>query len=257
MDEEEIGLEQKTKKKKWPWIVGAIIVVIVIGSAMGGGKSGNSAVSSVPAVSSNPAAQSGTSSEVAAAASTVSTASAAPSNPVAVKKAYSATLLSGYYEIGVDIPAGTYDFAIVSGSGNVMTTSGEVNLIMGKQSDDMYQKTYKNAELNSGDTLFIQQCSIKISSQETDASLQKRINSSAKGISLSSGKYTAGKDFQPGYYDITLISGSGNVMCDDNELNAIFSNDNTFGVKEYKNVPFESGYKLDIEGPKVKLTPSK
>lgn len=240
---EELGTpEVKKKKKKWPWIIIAVVVIIIIAVASNCGSNGGGSTSNAPTVSN---------------AASTGTASASSSSVAEVKKAYSATLSPGYYEIGVDIPSGTYDFEIVSGSGNVTTTSGEVNLIMGKQSDDMYQKTYKNAELNRGDTLFVQQCTIKISSKEADMAVKKRNNSSAKAVSFSSGKYTAGKDFQPGYYDITLVSGSGNVICDDNELNAIFSNDSTLGVKEYKNVPFESGNKLDIEGAKVKLTPSK
>lgn len=250
MSEETGNSEIKKKKKKWPWIIIAVVVIIIIGAASNCGSNSGGSTSNAPTVSNAEAAST-------ANAGTSSMVSTPPNSTETVKKAYSATLETGYYEIGVDIPAGTYDFEIVSGNGNVTTQSGEVNLIMGKQSDDMYQKTYKNAELNAGDTLFLQQCSIKISTQEANMSIKKRDNSSAKEISLSSGKYTAGKDFQPGYYDITLVSGTGNVICSENQLNAIFSSDSAFGVKEYKNVPFQSGDKLDVEGPKVKLTPSK
>jgi hypothetical protein len=164
-------------------------------------------------------------------------------------------LEAGYYEIGIDIPAGTYDFELVSGSGNVFDIGDSVNLMMGK--GENFQQSYKNAELKDGNTLVLSQCSIKISSKAVNASLKKRDNTSAKEIVLSSGKYTAGKDFQPGYYDITLVSGSGNVICEDNQLNAMIGSDTSMFVKGYKNVPFKDGNKLDIEGPKVKLTPSK
>lgn len=240
---------QIVKKKKWPWIVVAVVVVIIIAAAVNGGNNGGS-TSNVPTVS-NSAAVTTTSK----AASTVTSAPANSTPPAT--KAFNATLEPGYYEIGVDIPAGTYDFEIVSGNGNVTTTSGSVNLIMGKQSGDMYQKTYKNAELNAGDSLFVQQCSIKIDTKAADMQIRKRDNSTAKEVNLSSGKYTAGKDFKAGYYDITLVSGSGNVICQDNELNAILGTEDQLGVKTYKNVPFKDGNKLDIEGPKVKLTPSK
>lgn len=66
---EEIGnseVKKKKKKKKWPWIVGAIVVLGIIGEAMGGGNSGGS-VSTEPSSASN--------SVVAAAASAASTAS--------------------------------------------------------------------------------------------------------------------------------------------------------------------------------------
>jgi hypothetical protein len=128
---------------------------------------------------------------------------------------------------------------------------------MGKGSDDMYQKSYKNAELADGSTLFLSQCSIKVSSQNAGA-VTARDNSGAKAFNItSSGKYSAGKDFQPGYYDIELVSGQGNVMCTENQLNAIFSKDASFGVTKYKNVKFESGNILQVEGTKIKLTPSK
>jgi hypothetical protein len=240
----------KKKRKKWPWIIIAIVVVFIIAAASSCGGGSGGSTSNKPTVSNAEATST--------VKTTVSSETSAPLNSSeTAKKAYSATLKPGYYEIGVDIPAGTYDFAIASGSGNVTTTSGDVNLIMGKQSGDMYQKTYKNAELNSGDTLFLQQCSIKISTKNADMAIKKRDNSSAKAVTFSSGKYTAGKDFQPGYYDITIVSGSGNVICEDNELNAMMGKDTSMYVKEYKNVHFEDGNKLDIEGPKVKLTPSK
>ena len=180
---------------------------------------------------------------------------AVPSSATEAKKAYASTLEAGYYEIGIDIPAGTYDFELVSGSGNVFDIGDSVNLMMGK--GENFQQSYKNAELKDGNTLVLSQCSIKISSKAVNASLKKRDNTSAKEIVLSSGKYTAGKDFQPGYYDITLVSGSGNVICEDNQLNAMIGSDTSMFVKGYKNVPFKDGNKLEIEGPKVKLTPSK
>lgn len=243
--------ETQKKKKKWPWVVGAIVVIGIIGAAMGGGNNDGVKTSNSGAVSSNSST-----SVSATAASTADTTASTISSSEAEKNTYSATLLPGYYEIGTDIPAGTYDFEIASGNGNVTDMNDGVNLIMGKQSDDMYQKSYQNAELSDGATLFVQQCSIKVSSSDAGETTA-RDNSSAKEISVASGKYTSGKDFQPGYYDITLDSGSGNVICLDNQLNAIFSEDSAFGVKEYKNVPFKSGSKLDVEGPKVTLTPSK
>ena len=82
-------------------------------------------------------------------------------------------------------------------------------------------------------------------------------NEKTSSVQTSSGKYSAGKDFQPGYYDIELVSGQGNVMCTENQLNAIFSKDASFGVTKYKNVKFEFGNILQVEGTKIKLTPSK
>lgn len=217
-------------------VIAAIIIIVIIAQSCSKGSGGTSSSAS----------------SIATSISTTSTAS----QTAAQQKAFSATLLPGYYEVGVDIPAGTYNFDIASGSGNVTDINDGVNLIMGTGSNDMYQKSYKNAELTNGSTLFLQQCSIKVASANVGTT-QKRDNSSAKAATFSSGKYTVGKDFQSGYYDITLASGSGNVICMDNELNAIFTKDKSLGVTTYKNVPFKDGYKLQVEGAKVNLTPSK
>jgi hypothetical protein len=231
----------KKKKKKWPWIIIAVVVIIIIIAAVNGGNSGGSSGNS-PTVSNATDASAGS-----------TAVSAATTN---AKKPYSATLESGFYEVGVDIPAGTYDFEIASGTGNVVDIGDDINLMMGK-GDSSYQKDYKNADLTDGNTLMVMQCSIKINSKAASTAIKKRDNSSAKATTLSSGKYTAGKDFQPGYYDISIVSGSGNVICQDNELNAMMGKDTSMYVKKYKNVHFDKDYKLDIEGPKVKLTPSK
>lgn len=229
-------------------VLAVIIVIVLIAQSCSGGAGGvSSSASSIAA--SKPT--------ISAASQTAPSSQAQTPSSTVQQKTFSATLLPGYYEIGVDIPAGTYDFDIASGKGNVTDIEDGINLIMGNDSkNDMYQKSYKNAELTNGSTLFLQQCSIKVTSSDAGTT-QKRDNSTAKAVTFSSGKYTVGKDFQPGYYDITLVSGSGNVICMENQLNSIFSNNKGLGVTAYKNVPFKDGYKLDVEGAKVSLTPSK
>lgn len=233
------------------YLVAGIVFCIIAGNSGTKGATttaaGNAGTSSAQSVQANSTTKASTAQS-----------SAAPSSAAPTTQSYSATLLPGFYEIGTDIPAGTYDFEIASGKGNVTDANDDVNLIMGKDSDSMYQKSYKNAALTDGATLTLSQCSIKISSKDASMPLKKRDNSTAKDFAISSsGKYKAGKDFQPGYYDIKLKSGSGNVICEDNELNAIFSTDSSLGVTEYKNVKFEDGNTLDVEGPGLQLTPSK
>lgn len=239
------------------YLVAFVVFLIVSVSTSPGAGATPTSVSSATGesasssqVSEQPASSKAASEKVPASAAPVS--SKAPAT-----KEFSVTLLPGYYEIGADLPSGTYDFDIVTGNGNVSDINDGVNLIMGKNSDDMYQKSYKNAELTDGSTLVLSQCSIKVSTKNAGA-VKARDNSSAKAFNItSSGKYAAGRDFQPGYYDIELVSGQGNVICMENQLNAIFSKDASLGVTEYKNVKFESGNTLQIEGPKLKLTPSK
>lgn len=254
----------KKKRKKWPIIVAAVVVFLMICGAIGsqGNKSAptsSDSSSSVRSSSQSSKAAAATSAKPSSAEAPASSApaSSAPASVAPTTKVYSSTLLPGFYEVGTDIPAGTYDFKIASGSGNVTSDDGSINLIMGNGDDSMYQKSYKNAELTDGMTLSISQCSIKVSSKEASTEVKKRDNSSAKEFSAASGKYKAGKDFKAGYYDIKLTGGSGNVICTDNGLNAIMSTDSTMGVTEYKNVKFSDGNTLDLEGANVKLIPSK
>lgn len=68
------------------------------------------------------------------------------------------SLGSGNFVAGEDYPAGVYDIIATSGNGNVSTDNqldGGINAIMGVNSGDMYEKEYKNIELNEGVTLTI------------------------------------------------------------------------------------------------------
>lgn len=79
----------------------------------------------------------------------------------------------------------------------------------------------------------------------------------AEFTTAQSGTYTAGTDFEPGVYDIEVVSGSGNVMCTD--LNEIMGTGNSmFGdlyVESYDNKTFKEGDTLEASGVSVKLVP--
>lgn len=84
-----------------------------------------------------------------------------------------------------------------------------------------------------------------------------------KAYTFSSGNYTAGVDFGAGTYDITAISGSGNVYTSDLAINAMMGNEkgvqvgdiNTadFYEKEYKNIYIGEGVVLSIDGVKIRI----
>lgn len=79
----------------------------------------------------------------------------------------------------------------------------------------------------------------------------------AEFTTAQSGTYTAGTDFEPGVYDIEVVSGSGNVMGTD--LNEIMGTGNSmFGdlyVESYDNKTFKEGDTLEVSGVSVKLVP--
>lgn len=75
------------------------------------------------------------------------------------------TLSSGNYVAGKDFPSGIYNITAVKGSGNVSSDNiyeGGLNAIMGTQTDDMYEKDYRNVSLTSGVTLKISGVTVKL-----------------------------------------------------------------------------------------------
>lgn len=74
-----------------------------------------------------------------------------------------------------------------------------------------------------------------------------------------SGNYTAGTDFEPGVYDIEVVSGNGNVQ--GTGLNEIMGAGTGYAglddmyVDKYDNKTFEEGDTLEVSGVSVKLVP--
>ena len=103
---------------------------------------------------------------------------------------------------------------------------------------------------------------ISLSSDGVDKdSIQPR-ESTGTDIELQSGNYVAGKDFDPGVYDITCISGYGNVYSSNSfngGLNEVMSTDTSTGLAiiSFRNASFEDGTTLTISSCSIKLTPSK
>lgn len=242
------------KKSRGPaclYLVAAIVFGIISGSI-----SGNS---SAPVSSSSSPASSTANVDTVSSKAEASSAAPVPASSAPALKPYSTEFVSGFYTAGVDFPAGTYDLAVVKGNGNVTTDDGSLNIIMGTQKDDMYQKEYKNAEFQDGTVLTLAGVSVKISSKDgvDTSSLKKRENSATKTYNFTSGNYVAGKDFDPGVYDLSLVKGSGNVVTDDGTLNAIMGTGEDMYQKEYKHVEFKKDVKLTISGATIKLVPSK
>ncbi|SDM54261.1 zinc ribbon domain-containing protein [Acetanaerobacterium elongatum] len=75
------------------------------------------------------------------------------------------SLGNGNFTAGKDFPAGVYDVIAVSGAGNVSSDNmyeGGLNAVMGTSSDELYQKQFKNIELNTGVRLTISGVKIKL-----------------------------------------------------------------------------------------------
>lgn len=175
---------------------------------------------------------------------------------------YETELESGNYTVGVDIPSGSYNIEVVKGNGNVISDDGNINLMMGTDSDDMYIKNYKNAKLKDGLILAVSAVKIKITSDAASGeALEERKQDITEEVTLDSGNYVAGEDFAAGTYNIEVVKGNGNVSSDnmfDGGLNSIMGTDSDdMYEKEYKNVSLPEGISLSVEGVTVKLVPSK
>lgn len=81
-----------------------------------------------------------------------------------------------------------------------------------------------------------------------------------KEFTVGAGNYTCGEDFNAGTYDISLASGSGNVISDgENSVNEIFGSDESNDeISSYSNAKFDDGDTLEVSGSvRIKLTPKK
>ncbi len=182
-------------------------------------------------------------------------------------ESFETELTAGHYEVGVDIPQGTYNITCISGQGNVSSSnmfSGGLNEVMNVDTSDGFSiDTFNNAKFSNGDELTVSSTAvIKITSEAADASSLGSRSPLGVEIELSSGNFVAGTDFEPGVYDITCITGQGNVYSDnilEGGLNEVMNVDtsNGFSISLFKNAKFESGTQLTISGCTIKLTPSK
>ncbi|MFQ8603156.1 MAG: hypothetical protein ACLSAO_08700 [Anaerovoracaceae bacterium] len=89
----------------------------------------------------------------------------------------------------------------------------------------------------------------------------KKYCSTHLGKTLSAGTYIVGSDFEYGTYNLSLISGTGNVYCYDAitgrlTINEIFGSSSSWGqIKNYENLDMNAGDEFHIDGGvKIKLT---
>lgn len=179
--------------------------------------------------------------------------------------AFDIELGSGHYEAGVDIPKGTYTLTAISGTGNVSSSnmySGGLNEMMGVDNES-YIPVFNNMKMNKGVVLSISGgVRLALHSDSVDLNDVKARNVlTDQPISLGSGNYVAGTDFEAGVYNVVAVSGSGNVSSDNmfnGGINAIMGiSDLSLYETEYKNITFKKGTELTISGVQINLIPVK
>lgn len=82
----------------------------------------------------------------------------------------------------------------------------------------------------------------------------------AKSFNLSNGRYTAGKDFPAGVYDLFAIKGGGNVSSDnmfDGGINAVMGiADDGFYQKTYRGIDLPDGTEINIDAVTINFVPN-
>jgi len=165
------------------------------------------------------------------------------------------TLSAGNYTGGFDLPVGDYKVEWVSGAGSLMSSnkvgSGGINTLV----TDSVNKEVKDLKLP-------RYCCLNITGDVVVKVTYTKIEEGFKGkkkfdtIELSKGKYTAGKDFESGWYDIELISGDGTVDAYDKDNKVMMAEnfgDDERKIKYFTNAQLKKDVVLRISGVKVRL----
>jgi hypothetical protein len=254
-------MKKKSGKLKYFLIGIAVIFVIGIIANMGDDDAGTTPETNNTKTTVDDAQITSTPTEEATSAPT-----AEPTEVVLQAEPYEVKLTAGHYVAGIDFPSGIYNLEAESGSGNVNLSNmyqGGLNEVMGKEDNGLNVPSFKNAKLEDGIILSIGgDLMLGLKSDAANVSeIKPRINGLTETVTLTSGNYTAGTDFDAGTYDIIATEGSGNVSSSnmfEGGLNEIMGTDNDgFSIKKFKNATFEEGVELTVSNVTIQLVPSK
>ena len=203
---------------------------------------------------------------------TSSSSSAETPDPTPSTISFEQEFSSGNYTAGIDFPAGKYDIVAVvavSGGGNVSSSDGGINAVMGTEDKnelmDMYEQEYKNIDLPDGTTLTISGVTVRLTSDAASGDpLTPRNQEITETVDLGNGNFVAGEDFPAGVYNIVAVSGGGNVSSSnlyEGGINAILGTEDQNEImdmyeQEYKNIDLPEGTTLTISGVQIQLVPS-
>lgn len=181
-------------------------------------------------------------------------------------QAYSNTLSTGHYLVGIDIPTGTYTFQAKRGFGNIYTDDGSLNLIFDASGENEFSTdSIENIYLSDGVLLSIlgnQEVSCGCSDADINNLRTRDQSEDLKEIEIGYGWFTAGIDFESGTYDLEWIEGNGNLISEFSEepssqINEIMGDADDFYIDSFEHLYLPEGVMLKIDDIKIKLTPSK
>ena len=181
---------------------------------------------------------------------------------------YEKELTAGSYIIGIDIPAGTYNFVALKNKGTLDTGEGGLYISLNVETEEDSSKDFKNAELIDNTTLIISGgLKVKITSQNKvnlNNANQRKAEEKAS-YKLKNGNFKANKDFDPGVYVIKAISGGGEVSAsnsdfyeymispkaDPYDLDLLYTTDNY--SNSYQFIEFDNDTILTVQGLAIEL----
>ena len=192
---------------------------------------------------------------------------------------YDCVLGYGEYEIGVQIPEGTYEVELVSGEGSMQQDDSENSIYYysyfsedesdtdaGDYLDDVRLYTGGHLKIDTG--LVVQFHSENAQTEQ----MQLEENPLTEQVTLKAGNtYTAGTDFPAGWYDVTEASGVDWAELHYKiYLGALYDKENedlnyenyglwfydTDGSESYRNAVFPEGTELEVVDGDLILTPS-
>ena len=140
---------------------------------------------------------------------------------VAYAKAQAVTLGSGTYTVGDDIKPGRYTITTDSGSGNLIDSDDDVNVILGSDATEDNVVTSYTVTLTKG-------AEVELDGLESVSFTP--VNKHSYSTELGAGQWVVGKDIKPGKYKISATSGSGNLISDDGTINEILGTESDSDV---------------------------
>lgn len=187
---------------------------------------------------------------------------------VGATQSFSITLTSGHYVAGVDFPVGSYMVYAEEGFGSFRSNHyggrGYVNQLLGvgEGVPDRYAPQMGEVFFPKGTMVSFDGLTIRMESKAADVkNLSERENTLTETVQLELGMYTAGKDFEPGIYDVVAVEGTGSVVSSNdvagisNAMSA--SPEGSHQVRIYHNVILAENTTIQVgDGLTIQLVPS-
>ncbi len=247
-------LEDKPKKsifkRWWFWLLAVLLLILilpVLSNNNGDNGGGGAPLSPSPRITGKPADVTAT-----------PEASAPEPTPDLSQVETTFVLAGGYYTAGIDIPSGKCNVTAAKGQGNLSSSnlySGGVNEMFGvDDGSGLYTESFNGLKLPEGVTLSVSGgLSVRLVYTVVEGGFTGRTYDEENAITLGSGNYTAGTDFEPGTYKITAISGSGNLYSSNifqGGVNEVFGVDDGSGwyTPEIFNIELAEGTELSVSG---------